>query len=453
MLRARGKLEESKQYYQEVTNGDQIPDDEASDYQICSAWIRLAEIALQEGDLRGAEICADKSLELAKIIESLDPLILTYELLTRIYHQQGEVERNIEAAIQTWRYVRQYSREDLLYDSYLNIAQIRIDRAKQENPQYYIRKAKRWLERSHPLALRLDRQVGLTENQDTIRWKEAECAAILAISFEIQGNKEQAEQQYHQVLAFNSDNASSIYADLGDTYYQQENYQAAIIACKRAIEIDSQDPVPHNGLGNVYSEQGKLEEAITSFQRAIELDPQFADPHNNLGDVYYNRGQVEKAITYYEHAIELDPQFAYAIANRGETFLILKRYEEALEEFNHAIEIDSDDDWFLYDKTLAYLALNQTEKARASIVKAIEFAQKSYDKDPKNWRNTFNLALYHLASGEEELAERLYREALFSGASEERIQEAIRDVDHFLMVFAEHSKAKSMQELLKTRNN
>ncbi|MDJ0716143.1 MAG: hypothetical protein QNJ54_18265 [Prochloraceae cyanobacterium] len=103
---------------------------------------------------------------------------------------------------------------------------------------------------------------------------------------------------------------------------------------------------------------------------------------------------------------------------------------------------------------MAYLALNQTDKARASIVNAIELAQKSYEKDPKNWRNTFNLALYHLASGEEERAERLYREALFTGASSERIREAIRDLVHFLVVFPDRPKAQSMQELLKAgRNN
>ena len=133
-------------------------------------------------------------------------------------------------------------------------------------------------------------------------------------------------------------------------------------------------------------------------------------------------------------------------------YLILKRYKEALAEFNHAIEIESDNDWYLYDQTVAYLVLNQTDKAHASIVKAIALAQKSYEKDPKNWRNTFNLALYHLANREEERAERLYREALFSGASEERIHEALRDLDHFLIVFPEHLKAKLMQELVKANS-
>ncbi len=188
LLGDMGKLAESKQYYREVTNGDDF-----DDYDIWSALRGLANTVLQEGDLGEAEICADKALELARIIESLEPLIFTYDLLTRIYRQQGEVERAIETAIQTWRYARQGSRKDLLRGSYLNIAKIRIYLGKQKNPQYYIRKAKQWLERSHPLALKLDRKVGLTKTQDKIRGMEAECAAILAVS---QGKLEEAIANY-----------------------------------------------------------------------------------------------------------------------------------------------------------------------------------------------------------------------------------------------------------------
>ena len=191
------------------------------------------------------------------------------------------------------------------------------------------------------------------------------------------------------------------------------------------------------------------EEVIASYQRAIQLDPQLVAPHYNLGNVYFDRGKLEEAIASYQRAIRLDPQFALAIANRGEIYLIQKRYQEALAEFNRAIEINSDGDWYLYDRTVAYLALNQIEKAQASIFTAIALAQQNYEKDPKNWPNTLNLALYNLAAGEEEPAERLYREALFGGASESIIQEAIKDLDRFLVLFPEHSKAQSMQKLLR----
>ncbi|MDJ0533290.1 MAG: tetratricopeptide repeat protein [Xenococcaceae cyanobacterium MO_207.B15] len=550
-LKNVGKLAESKQYYQEVTNGDRF-----SDYDMWLAWGGLANTALQEGDLGKAEICADKSLELAQIIESLEPLTLTYELLTRIYYQQGTVERNITAAIQTWRYARQGSREDLLYKSYLNIAKIRIAQSKQKNPQYYIRKAKQWLERSHPLALRLDRQVGLTTNQDTIRSMRAECAAILAVNFKIEGNKEKAEQQHHQLLALNSDSASTTYYDLGYAYKQQGKLEEAIAYYQQAIEIDPQYADPHNGLGNVYkgqgkldeaisgyeqaiqldpqfvyphynlglvyADQGKLEEAIAYYQQAIEIDPQYADPHNGLGFIYLSQGNLEEAISAYQQAIELDPKFAashnnlglvyeqqgkleeaisayqqalqldpkfaashyslgnvyeeqgkleeaitsyrraikldaqdtYSYYNLGIIYYSQGKLEAALAEFNHIIETNLNEDWNLYTKAVAYLVMNQQEKAQDSLVNAIQIAQGKYEKNQKNWPNTFNLALYHLAAGEEERAEILYREAQLADEPKELIQIAIKDLNQFLILFPKHTKAKSIKELLKAgRNN
>ncbi len=308
-----------------------------------------------------------------------------------------------------------------------------------------------------------------------------------------QGQLEEAIASYERAIELDPKFAYP-HNGLGNVYNDQGQLEKAIASYKRAIELTPQFASPHNGLGSVYEDQDQLEAAIASYERAIELDPQFAHPHNNLGVVYKKQGQLEKAITSYkkalslpeeqgspasahtlayknlgdvyknqdkleeaiasyERAIELDPQFALAIANRGETYLILKRYKDALAEFNRAIKIQSDNDWYLYDQTLAYLALNQAEQAQASIVTAIDLAQQSYEKDPENWRNTFNLALYHLASGEEERAERLYREGLFGGAYEERIQEAVKDLDHFLVVFPEHPQAQSMQQLLKGERN
>ena len=71
-----------------------------------------------------------------------------------------------------------------------------------------------------------------------------------------------------------------------------------------------------------------------------------------------------------------------------------------------------------------------------------------YEKEPQNWRNIFNLALYSLAAGTDEGAERLYREALSGGAASGRIREALHDLDDFLALFPDHAQARAMRDLL-----
>ena len=169
LLRWMGKLEESKQYYQEIINGNKF-----SKWCKFFAWRGLADIARTRKDFVEAERCAEKSLELAKIIESFEPITFTYELLGNIYYRQDKIDRAINARIQFWKYSRQYGRKDLIYNAYRDLAKIRIYQGKQGNPQRYIPKAQQWLRRALPLAIKLDRQVGLTTNQDEIDKMQAE---------------------------------------------------------------------------------------------------------------------------------------------------------------------------------------------------------------------------------------------------------------------------------------
>lgn len=104
----------------------------------------------------------------------------------------------------------------------------------------------------------------------------------------------------------------------------------------------------------------------------------------------------------------------------------------------------------MYDRALTYLALNQANKAQIDLALAIKLAKQHYEKDTKDWRNTFNLALYYLAAHYTQPAEQLYRYTLSQGASLERIRIAIQDLNDFLTVFPNHVQATSMRQLLQS---
>jgi len=168
------RLEEAEGYYREVAEGHEFHDDEQR-----WAWKGLAQVALARQDWAEAETCALKSLELARGIEALQPIRDAYWLLGDVFWKQKQVNKAIEVKTKAWRYARQVSSEGALYTGCIGFAEVRIYQAKQGNPQRYIPKARRWLQWALPLAVRLDRQVGLTKRQDNIRELQAECDAIL----------------------------------------------------------------------------------------------------------------------------------------------------------------------------------------------------------------------------------------------------------------------------------
>jgi tetratricopeptide (TPR) repeat protein len=164
---------------------------------------------------------------------------------------------------------------------------------------------------------------------------------------------------------------------------------------------------------------------------------------------YQQMSRYEEALADFDRVIKLDPYRAWAIAGRGETYRRMGQFENALADLGRAIELDAVRDRHRYLRALTYLAMGNTGKGHADLAVAIQLAQERHGKEPENSSNSFNLALYHLASGEPEDVEGFYRRGLAGDASPHDICEAIRDLDDFLGLFPGHSEASALRDLLR----
>jgi predicted O-linked N-acetylglucosamine transferase (SPINDLY family) len=61
-----------------------------------------------------------------------------------------------------------------------------------------------------------------------------------------------------------------------------ENLDAAITACRKAVEISPESADAHDALGNELKWTGQLDAAIAEFRRALELDPKHHSAHSKL---------------------------------------------------------------------------------------------------------------------------------------------------------------------------
>ncbi|MBW4479000.1 MAG: tetratricopeptide repeat protein [Tolypothrix brevis GSE-NOS-MK-07-07A] len=236
----------------------------------------------------------------------------------------------------------------------------------------------------------------------------------------------------------------------GETYRLMERYEEALKDFNQAIELDPKYLWAIALRAFTYRSMKRYEEAFKDFDRTIELDPKYDWAIAHRAETYGLSKRYQETIKDFDCAIELNPKDDWAIAQRGQTYLMLKRYNEALENFSCAINFKPDNHWYLYCRALAYQALNQVDKARVDLNNATKLAQQNYQKDAKDWANTFNLALYYLIGGNVELSQRLYDYALSNHAPLEPMRDAIRDLEDFSSIFPEYIEAQSMRKFLQS---
>ncbi|MCY7323723.1 MAG: tetratricopeptide repeat protein, partial [Phormidesmis sp. CAN_BIN36] len=234
----------------------------------------------------------------------------------------------------------------------------------------------------------------------------------------------------------------------GQTYQLMERYEEALKDFTLAIELNSKFGWAIALRGRTYKLMERYEEALKDFALAIELNPKSDWMIAMRGGTYRLMKRYEEALRDFTLAIELNFKHDWAMAGRGEMYLLFGRYREALVDFNHAVESNAKDDWWLYDRAITYQALGQVEQAKADLAQALYLAQADYEKDPEDWVNTFNLALYHLAAKEDEQAKSFYRDALRRDAPAPRIRLALQDLENFLTIFPDHRLARAAHQVL-----
>ena len=130
------------------------------------------------------------------------------------------------------------------------------------------------------------------------------------------------------------------YSNLGWALGEKKRYDEAIPILHKAIELDSKLAEAHNNLGWALNGKGQYDEAIPSLRKALELDPKDAKAQNNLGYALNRKRQYDEAIPILRKAIDLDPNHATAHNNLGSALNGKGHYDEAVPILRRAIEIN-----------------------------------------------------------------------------------------------------------------
>jgi tetratricopeptide (TPR) repeat protein len=194
------------------------------------------------------------------------------------------------------------------------------------------------------------------------------------------GQFEHALSAYSKAIELNPDN-SGYWHFRGKAYQEMKQWDKAVDDLTKAIELDPNNPHHWHVRGWSYLGMQQCDKAVADYSKAIELDPDNPGRWSGRALAYRNARQFEQAINDYTKAIELDPDNPHYWHMRHAIYQETKQWDKAVDDYTKIIELNPEDShrWHMRGET--YLAMKQWEKAVADYSKAIEL-----DPDnPSRW--------------------------------------------------------------------
>ncbi|KAM6436763.1 protein O-mannosyl-transferase TMTC1 isoform 2-T2 [Liasis olivaceus] len=158
-----------------------------------------------------------------------------------------------------------------------------------------------------------------------------ETRLALAQVLAMMGQTKEAEQMTSHIVTEGAE-CLECYRLLSAIYSKQENYNKALEAIDKALQLKPKDPKIISELfftkGNQLREQNHLDKAFESYKVSVDFNPEQAQAWMNMGGIEHIKGNYITARHYYEKALQLVPNSKLLKENLAK----LDRLERRLQE-------------------------------------------------------------------------------------------------------------------------
>ncbi len=145
-------------------------------------------------------------------------------------------------------------------------------------------------------------------------------------------------------LAETAPESAQMYQILAQNLASRDEFKAAIVQYRRAIELDGQLTGLHYELAQTIladsTEEAARNEAQKEFQRELALNPASADSEYMLGVIAWLRGEPKDSLEHCLAALKLRNDFVDAHIAAGKALRALHRPDEAVKHLEAAVQLD-----------------------------------------------------------------------------------------------------------------
>jgi penicillin-binding protein A len=136
----------------------------------------------------------------------------------------------------------------------------------------------------------------------------------------------------------------TIHMNKGRMYYQQRNFDQALMEFNRVLKLSSNHPQAIDAVGLIYLAQGDLVRAEIKYEQAIKhgLKANRRFNHIKVGQTYLNRGIYAPAELEFRHALDITPNDANAHLGHALSLHAMGRLTESIEDYRKSLAANPD---------------------------------------------------------------------------------------------------------------
>jgi Flp pilus assembly protein TadD len=150
---------------------------------------------------------------------------------------------------------------------------------------------------------------------------------------------------------------------VGDLYGVLEDYDHAVTAYRRALELDPAIARAHYKMGAALIRLSRMQEAITELQAEYKMTPKDVEVRYNLAYALLENSQREPAVEILRALVADAPNHALAHYLLGKALLDAGQLPEAVQQLEVAVKLDPDREYIHYQLQLAYRRSDRKEDA------------------------------------------------------------------------------------------
>lgn len=198
--------------------------------------------------------------------------------------------------------------------------------------------------------------------------------------------REDAAIEVMELLARDHPTSANVHASLGDLHRRVENWEGAIEAYSRALNLVDTEQARYWFVyytrGIAYEQSDQWDLAEPDFRRALELNPEQPQVLNYLGySLVEQRRSFDEALDMIERAVAARPDSGYIVDSLGWVLYRLGRFEEAVEPMERAVELLPTDPIINDHLGDVYWKVGREREAEFQWLRALSFEPEEEDAE------------------------------------------------------------------------